>query len=198
MHCSRKSGVREESVVPAPVVIVEYDSRWATLYEEERDRIMRAVGDLVIAVEHAGSTAVPNLGGKPIIDIMAGVLRLEDAERCVEPLEGVGYEYVPEYNDIIPERRYFHKGPAEARTYHLHMVEHTSDFWRKHLSFRDWLRLHPEDAEKYYQLKRELAARFGRDREGYTDAKAVFIESTMARARTAQRSGSELSGAGGQ
>lgn len=198
MHCSRKSGSREESVVPAPVVIVEYDSRWPTSYEEERDRILRAVGDLVIAVEHVGSTAVPNLGGKPIIDILAGVLRLEDAERCVEPLEGLGYEYVPEYNDIIPERRYFHKGPAEARTYHLHMVEHTSDFWEKHLLFRDWLRLHPEDAEEYYQLKRELAARFGRDREGYTDAKTVFIESIIASARSAQRSGAELSGGGGQ
>ena len=98
--------------MPAPVIIVEYDPRWPTLYEEERERILRAVGDLVVAIEHVGSTAVPNLGGKPIIDIMPAVRRLEDAELCVEPLGGIGYEYVPEYNDIIPERRYFHKGAA--------------------------------------------------------------------------------------
>jgi GrpB-like predicted nucleotidyltransferase (UPF0157 family) len=186
MHGSRESVVEEESVVPAPVVIVEYDPRWPTLYEEERGRIMQAVAGLVIAVEHIGSTAVPKLGGKPIIDILAGVRCLEDAERCVEPLEGVGYEYVPEYNDIIPERRYFHKGPPEGRTHHLHMAEHTSDFWRKHLLFRDWLRLHPQDAQYYFRLKQELAGRFGRDREGYTEAKTAFIESIVARARSAR------------
>ena len=176
--------------MPAPVVIVEYDPRWPTLYEQERDRILRATGDLIVAIEHAGSTAVPNLGGKTIIDIMGAVPRLEDAERCVEPLAGIGYEYVPEYNDIIPERRYFHKGPPEARTYHLHMVEHTSEFWERHLLFRDWLRLHPKDAEDYFRLKKELAGRFCRDREGYTDAKTSFIEAIVAKARVAQGSDS--------
>ena len=176
--------------MPAPVIIVEYDPRWPTLYEEESDRIVRAVGDLVVAIEHAGSTAVPNLGGKAIIDVMGAVRRLEDAEQCVEPLAGIGYEYVPEYNDIIPERRYFHKGPPEARTHHLHMVEHTSEFWERHLLFRDWLRLHSDDADDYYRLKQELAGRFGRDREGYTDAKTSFIEAIVAKARAAQGSDS--------
>ncbi len=176
--------------MPAPVIMVEYDPRWPTLYEEERNRIVRAAGDLIVAIEHVGSTAVPNLGGKPIIDIMPAVRRLKDAERCVEPLAGIGYEYVPENNDIIPERRYLHKGPPEARTYHLHMVEHTSEFWERHLVFRDWLRLHPEDAEDYFRLKKELAGRFGRDREGYTDAKAPFIEAIVASARAAQGSDS--------
>jgi GrpB-like predicted nucleotidyltransferase (UPF0157 family) len=168
--------------MPAPVVIVEYDPRWPVLFQEERGRILKATGDLVIAIEHIGSTAVPHLGGKNIIDIMGGVRPLAAAERCVEPLAGIGYEYVPEYNEIIPERRYFHKGPPEARVFHLHMVEYPSDFWTRHLLFRDWLRSHPEDAEEYSQLKRKLAARFGSDREGYTDAKTFFIESIVARA----------------
>lgn len=157
------------------------------MYEEERDRILAVVGDLIVAVEHIGSTAVPGLGAKPIIDIMPAVRSLVDAEQCIGPLEGIGYEYVPEYNELIPERRYFHRGPEDARTVHLHMVEQTSEFWERHLLFRDWLRTHPEDALEYYSLKKELAARFGRDREGFTNAKGPFIESTVARARSAQR-----------
>jgi GrpB-like predicted nucleotidyltransferase (UPF0157 family) len=172
--------------VPARVVIVEYDPRWPALYEAERDRILATVGDFVIAIEHIGSTAVPGLGAKPIIDIMPAVRSLADAEKCVEPLAGIGYEYVPEYNELIPERRYFHKGPDDARTVHLHMVEQTSEFWQRHVLFRDWLRTHPEDAQEYYRLKKELAARFGRDREGFTDAKGPFIESIVARARWGQ------------
>jgi GrpB-like predicted nucleotidyltransferase (UPF0157 family) len=182
---------REGAVVPTPVVIVEYDARWPTLYERERELMLGATGDLIVAVEHIGSTAVPNLGGKRIIDIMAGVRCLEDAERCIEPLAGIGYEYVPEYNELIPERRYFHKGPPERRTFHLHMTEHLGEFWAKHLLFRNWLRTHPEDALDYFRLKKELADRFGRDREGYTEAKTGFIESIVARARSAEMSGSD-------
>jgi len=156
------------------------------LYEEERDRILAVVGDLVVAIEHIGSTAVPGLGGKPIIDIMPAVRCLTDAEQCIEPLEGIGYEYVPEYNELMPERRYFHRGPPQARTFHLHMVEQTSEFWDRHLLFRDWLRTHHEEAQEYYRLKKELAARFGRDREGFTDAKTPFIESIVTRARSGE------------
>ncbi len=171
----------------APVVIVDYDPKWPTLYEEEKRRILGVIGDAAIAIEHIGSTAVPGVGAKPIIDIMVGLRDLADAEECVEPLKGIGYEYVPEYNDIIPERRYFHKGPPEGRTHHLHMVELTSDFWERHLLFRDFLRTHSDEAERYYELKKELAARFRSDREGYTDAKTAFIESVVAKARAEYR-----------
>lgn len=107
----------------AHVIIVEYDPSWAAMSEKEKRRILSAVGDLVVAVEHVGSAAVPGLGGKPVLDIMVAVRDLADADRCIEPLRSIGYEYVLEYDDIIPERRYFHKGPPEARTHHLHMVE---------------------------------------------------------------------------
>jgi len=172
----------------APVVIVDYDPQWPILYQEEKGRILGVIGHAVVAIEHIGSTAVPGLGAKPIIDIMIAVCRLADAEECIEPLQSIGYEYVPEYNDIIPERRYFHKGPPEARTHHVHMVELTSDFWERHLLFRDFLRAHPEEAQQYCQMKKELAAKSGSDREAYTDAKTSFIESVVAKARAEKTS----------
>jgi GrpB-like predicted nucleotidyltransferase (UPF0157 family) len=175
--------------MPVAVVIVEYNPRWPAMYQEERQSILTATGDLIVAIEHIGSTAVPGLGAKPIIDIMAAVRELVDAERCVEPLKTIGYEYVPEYNDIIPERRYFHKGPPEGRTHHLHVVELTSDFWERHLLFRDFLRLHPEEAQEYYRLKMELSTKYGADREGYTEAKTSFIESVVARVQAEQAKG---------
>lgn len=113
---------------------------------------------------------------------MAGVRRLADADRCVEP-QRLGYEYVPEYEADIPDRRYFRKGPAGARTHHLHMVEYGGDFWERHVLFRDYLRAHPEVARQYEELKRDLADRYGRDREGYTDAKTAFIKGVETVAR---------------
>jgi GrpB-like predicted nucleotidyltransferase (UPF0157 family) len=169
--------------VSTSVVVVDYDPQWPSQYEEEKERILDVIGYVAVAIEHIGSTAVPGLGAKPIIDIMVAVARLADAERCIEPLQEIGYEYVPEYNDLIPERRYFHKGPPGARTYHLHMVELTSEFWERHLLFRDSLRVHPEEAQRYDQLKKDLAAKFGSDRDGYTEAKTSFIESVIAKAR---------------
>jgi len=166
-----------------PVIIADYNPQWPVLYEEEKSRILGVIGHKVVAIEHVGSTAVPGLGAKPIIDIMVAVSRLADAEECIEPLQTIGYEYEPPDKAGIPERRYFDKGPPGARTHHIHMVEHTSDFWERHLLFRNFLRGHPEVARQYYELKKELAAKYGSDREGYTEAKTSFIESVTARAR---------------
>jgi GrpB-like predicted nucleotidyltransferase (UPF0157 family) len=166
-----------------PVIIVEYNPQWLALYEEEKERILCLIGDKVVTIEHIGSTAVLGLGAKPIIDIMVAVQRLADAEECIELLTSIGYEYHPEGEVGFPERRFFHKGAPEAPTYHLNMVELTSDFWERHLLFRDFLRAHPEVAGHYYQLKKELAAKYGSDREGYTEAKTPFIEPVVARAR---------------
>jgi GrpB-like predicted nucleotidyltransferase (UPF0157 family) len=173
-----------------PVVIVDYDPRWPAMYQEEKDRVLGAIGHLVVAIEHIGSTAVPGLGAKPIIDIMTAVPSLADAPACVEPLERIGYEYIPEYEADFPERRYFRKRPVRVDTHHLHMVEQDSGFWERHILFRDDLRVHPETAHEYERLKRELAAQFGSDRDGYTDAKTSFIESVVAQARAGKTIGS--------
>jgi len=166
-----------------PVVIVEYDPQWPVQFEEEKERILRVTGHIIVTVEHVGSTAVLGLGAKPIIDIMVGVHRLADARECIEPLKTIGYEYMPEYEAEMPERRYFHRGPPGGRTCHMHMVELDGDFWERHLLFRDYLRTHPEVSQQYHLLKKELAAKHGSDRAAYTEAKTSFIRCIEDRAR---------------
>jgi GrpB-like predicted nucleotidyltransferase (UPF0157 family) len=168
-----------------PVEIAQYDPTWPTEYERERDLIADALGDLMVAIEHVGSTAVPGLGAKPIIDIMVGVRSLADSEKCVGPLEGLGYEYKGEFG--IPGRLYFRRFADGNRSHQIHMVEIGSDFWERHLLFRDYLREHPREARDYYELKLRLAGEFGCDREGYTEAKTDFIRSAEAKARAAKR-----------
>jgi GrpB-like predicted nucleotidyltransferase (UPF0157 family) len=170
-----------------PVIIADYNPAWPRLFEAERDRIVAALGDKLVAVEHIGSTAAPGLGAKPIIDVMAGVWTLAEANACIRPLEALGYAYFPQHEATMPERRYFdrpglaHEGGAQS--YHVHMVEVGGEFWERHLLFRDYLRRHPETAREYDALKRRLAAQYGQDREGYTDAKSDFIRRIEAKAR---------------
>jgi len=166
-----------------PVVVVDYDPQWPIVYKKEKTEILRVIEDEVVAIEHIGSTAVPGLGAKPIIDIMVAVRHLSDANECIQLLQNIGYEYVPEYEVQIPERRYFQKGHQKVRR-HLHMAELTSDFWRRHLLFRDYLRYHSKIAQEYHELKKQLATECGVDREAYTDAKTPFIQSIVARAQT--------------
>jgi GrpB-like predicted nucleotidyltransferase (UPF0157 family) len=124
----------------SPVEIVDYSPEWPILFENEKRLILNAIGHLIVRIEHVGSTAVVGLGAKPIIDITVAIKNLKDANKCIGPLESIGYEYVPEYEESIPERRYFHKGkPTIEQHYHLHMVELQSDFWKRHLLFRDYL-----------------------------------------------------------
>ena len=173
-----------EKVAKRKVEIVNYDPQWPMLYKKEKTLIQKAIGHTIVGIEHIGSTAVPGLGAKPIIDILMAVNHLSDAEQCIEPLQSIGYEYVPEYEASIPERRYFHKGhPPKEQHYHLHMVELTSDFWKKHLLFRDHLRTHPKIAQKYHELKKRLALKYGSNREGHTEAKTSFIKTIVAKAK---------------
>ncbi len=168
-----------------PLKIVAYDSNWPNLFEKEKKLIFETVGHIVVRAEHIGSTAVPGLGAKPIIDILAAVNHLDQAKLCIEPLKLIGYEYEPELEAQIPERRFFNKGkPPKDQHYHLHMVELTSDFWKRHLLFHNYLRAHPEVAQEYEKLKKRLAAKYGRNREDYTEAKTPFIVSIVAKART--------------
>lgn len=167
----------------SPVVIVHWDPQWPGLFKDEKARIAKLNGTRAAIIEHIGSTAVPGLGAKPIIDIMIGVDTLCIADECIEPLESIGYKYVPEFEASIPERRFLWKGTEAKRTHHIHMVEIISDFWERHLLFRDYLCTHPAEAENYYKLKTRLAGTYGADRDGYTDAKTSFIESIAESAR---------------
>ncbi len=159
-----------------PVVVVPYDEAWPSLFEEERARIERAIGPWVEEIEHVGSTAVPGLAAKPVIDIMVGVKSLDDTPIFVKRLEAIGYEYVPELERQMPQRRYFRKLRQGRRTHQIHLVERSdAAFWDRHVLFRDYLRAHPEVAEGYARLKYEVSERFREERVAYTDAKTGFI-----------------------
>jgi len=118
--------------MPEQIIIEDYNPDWPKMFEAERDNIFKALENRV-SIEHIGSTAVPGLAAKPIIDIMIGLNHLEKAKKCIRPLEQIGYEYIPSYEIIIPERRYFCKSLFDKETFHLHMVEYGSDFWLRHI-----------------------------------------------------------------
>jgi GrpB-like predicted nucleotidyltransferase (UPF0157 family) len=175
-------------VTRAPVEVFDHDPQWPKMFDREKTLILNALGNKVISIEHIGSTSVPGLGAKPIIDIMVSVRVLSDAKRCIRPLESIGYEYVPEYEDSIPERRYFRKGPNKPnKHYHLHMVEYDGELWKRYLLFRDYLRTHPQTASEYFKLKKRLAVKYRLNREGYTDAKASFVASVISKANSEKR-----------
>lgn len=166
-----------------------YDDRWPASYRAERTRILAAVRPIVAAdgvfIEHVGSTAVPGLAAKPVIDIMLGLPRLADADRCIPSLERIGYEYRPDAEAYIPDRRYLEKRDDDRDTHHLHVVERSSTFWENQLLFRDALREDAGLAAGYARLKEELAGRFGADRIGYALAKSDFVDAALRKARRA-------------
>ena len=160
-------------------VVVEYDPRWPDLYERARFELQEALGDTLVQIEHVGSTAVPGLVAKPVIDIAIGVDSI-DRPDLVERIVALGYTYVPEYEAELPFRRYFRRGypdrelhpTIEKSGYHLHVVEVGHAFMRADVAFRDHLRSHPEDARAYADVKLGLSGRSG---DEYYDAKAPFV-----------------------
>lgn len=157
------------------VKLLPHDELWHQLFAEERTQLCKAVGEHIVAIEHIGSTSICGLSAKPIIDIAVAVRKLADGEKCIAPIEDVGYKYRGEL--AIPGRLYFVKG--KPRTHHVHVVELDSDFWRSHLLFRDYLRQHPQAAKEYENLKMELAQKYKDNREAYTEGKAVFIKNIL-------------------
>ncbi len=169
--------------IPSPIVIETYQPQWPELFNQEAAVILSLIGSYLTVIEHIGSTAVPGLAAKPIIDMLIGVKSLADTPDFIPPLQNLGYVYVPEHEADLPERRYLYKQEHREDTFHLHMVEPQSDFFRRHRAFRDYLRSHPEAVAEYAALKIRLAAEFGSDRAGYTDAKTEFIRSIEYKAR---------------
>ncbi len=133
---------------------------------------------VVLDVQHIGSTSIPGMPAKPILDIGVAVANFEEAVRCIPLMEQLGYSYKGENG--IPRRHYFVKG--EPRTHHLHMLEAASEEWKNHLLFRDYLRGNAEAARAYANLKRQLAASFAADREAYQTGKERFINAVLRQA----------------
>ena len=181
-----------------PIVIVDYDPTWKEVFECERGMLLRACGrDAFVRIEHVGSTAIPGLAAKPIIDIMPGVRSLDAFGPLISRIESLGYQYVPEFERDsaagpgMPFRRYFRKDVDGERAFHLHCVEHGSAFWRDQLLFRNYLRFNIKDIAAYAALKRRLADEYNRSmleqgidtNIGYTEHKTEFVESIKAKAR---------------
>ncbi len=170
--------------MPIPIVIVDYDPQWPAMFEEEKERICGVVGDILVAIEHIGSTAVPGLGSKTCIDILAAVPEIPDSLKCIEPLKELGYNYY--FEPKYPERCVFMDGTVGGAPHHLHMTAYMSDFWKDKILFRDYLCTHREMAGEYYRLKLIWAEKYGADREeylDYTDAKNDFIVMVLSKAR---------------
>jgi GrpB-like predicted nucleotidyltransferase (UPF0157 family) len=157
----------------APVHIVPYDPEWPARFRRERGLLMSIMGEwLAGSIEHIGSTAIPGLDAKPVIDMMAGVTSLDHSRGALDILARYQYCYFPYRSDVM---HWLCKPSPAYRTHHLHLVPLDSPLWRSQLAFRDYLRRHPGVAREYAVLKRDLARRHRFDREAYTDAKGPFI-----------------------
>jgi len=166
-------GCTADQKARAPVIIHPYNPLWPGLYEKEKEIIRRTLGPGLMSLEHIGSTSVPGLMSKNIIDIMVGVADKIAAGQCLGRLSLAGYDNAKDLDH--PEWFYLLEKNLEVAYCHLHIVKEKSEHQWKHIAFRDWLCSHPEDAREYEELKTKLAETYRNDRVGYTNAKGDFI-----------------------
>ena len=157
------------------VEVVPPDPLWQSMFEAESQQLSRSFGDNAIAIHHIGSTSIATIYAKPIIDILVEVTDLEKVDERQQSIESLGYLAMGEFG--IAKRRFFRKDNlAGIRTHHVHTFETGSPQIDRHLAFRDYMILHPEAAQKYSQLKQQLAQKYPNDIEKYMDGKAGFIK----------------------
>ena len=159
------------------VVVVPYDAEWPARFESERRWLQQLLTPWLTGdIEHIGSTSVPGLAAKPVIDMMAPVASLNDSRPAIVAASEAGYLHHPYRADVM---HWFCKPSPHVRTHHLHMVPRDSPLWRERLAFRDALRTDPTLAQQYAALKMQLAAQFRTDREAYTVAKGPFVQRVL-------------------
>jgi GrpB-like predicted nucleotidyltransferase (UPF0157 family) len=156
------------------VEVVAYDRAWPRRAEAEIRRILKATGGKFVAVEHIGSTSVPGLAAKPVIDLLGEVADIAQADACNSALKALGYQARGEYG--IPGRRYFCREEGARHTHHLHVFATGDPGLERHRALRDYLRAHNGEADVYGALKVELAWRFPADFEAYMDGKDAFVK----------------------
>ncbi len=158
------------------VRLIGYSQTWPEAFSAMRGEVIQALrGVGHVETEHIGSTSVPGMTSKPMIDLMAGIEELSQHEACIEPLERLGYAYKGEFG--LPGRHFFVMG--EPATAHLHLVEHDSHFWRLNIFFRDILRNDDDARDRYVHVKRELAEKFADSRPDYTAGKDQIIKTLL-------------------
>ena len=155
-----------------PVNLRKHSVMWKWLFHKEKVLLRMVMRGHVLQIQHVGSTAMPGMIAKPIIDILAAVSDFERAFACVTAIEQLGYQYMGESQD--PPHYYFVKGDPER--YHLYLVERSGEMWVRRIAFRDYLIGHPRIARQYAELKRQLARRYPDDLKAYQDGKLPFVE----------------------
>lgn len=156
------------------IIVVLYDENWPELFTPEKERLTEILGDQALSIHHIGSTAIPNTKAKPIIDILVEVKNIEMIDEFNDRMIQEGYR--PRGENGIPGRRYFVKSKGVIRTHHLHMFQIGNPEIERHLSFRDYLIAHPEEAQTYSNLKEELARKYPEDSLSYMTGKDEFIK----------------------
>ena len=156
------------------IIVIPHDENWQELFSLEKERLTELLGDHVLSIHHIGSTAIPNIKAKPIIDILVEVKNIEKMDEFNDPMIQEGYQ--PRGEHGIPRRRYFVKSKGVIHTHHLHMFQTGNPEIERHLSFRDYLIAHPEEAQTYSNLKVELARKYPEDSPRYTTGKDEFIK----------------------
>jgi len=161
------------------LVLSEYQDTWPQQFSQVAEQLRASVPAPGAVLEHIGSTSVPGLCSKPVLDILFGVSSLGEVEAWIPALECAGFVYRPEYEVAIPDRRYFVRPEGQTARVHLHVVLLGGVLWQQHLRFRNALREEPLLREQYATLKRGLAREYAADKAAYTEAKAPFIRQVL-------------------
>lgn len=154
------------------VRLLAYNPEWVKIFKKEEKTLRKAINNIVVNIQHVGSTAIPGIPAKPIIDILAGVSSIKDVKKCIKPFEKAGYKYKGEER---PDEYLFIKDPIFC----LHMTKFNNKTWNSYISFRNQLRTNEKLANEYKNLKLKLEKKFANDRASYTSGKAKFIEAAV-------------------
>jgi GrpB-like predicted nucleotidyltransferase (UPF0157 family) len=155
------------------VRLSSYNSEWKKIYKKEKELLLSVLGDQVLDIQHIGSTSVPGVKAKPIIDIVIAVKKIKDVEKLIESVEKLGYEYKHEAG--VSGRRFFVKGSEKNRTHYIHMVKLSGKQWKNLTNFREYLLEDKKNIKKYNELKESLSREHKDDRDIYTKKKSFFI-----------------------
>ena len=159
------------------VSLVDYCPDWTQAFEQEKKNLQKILGNAALAIEHVGSTSIPGLSAKPILDVAVAVKNVKTLVKVMPILANAGYDIldsIEKCGEVLAR-----KGPPECRTHYIHVEVMDSIYWKNHIVFRDYLLKHPAYIEQYETLKKNIAKQFKEDRKKYTAAKDEFIRSVL-------------------
>lgn len=162
------------------VILEKHNDKWAEMFQAEAKELRKFFGDLALSIEHVGSTSIPGIMAKPLVDIQVGLRQLSDFEKVRAKFEKEPYSVKP---DPSPDEQLVRKGPEESRFFLIHICAVDSDRFKNTLLFRDYMRSHPDKAREYEELKKTLAAKYPDNRPMYTASKNDFIQAVLKEAR---------------